>query len=303
VHRFSRSHLVPFVFVVSAAVALVATGCGSDGDATAASSSSTSSTVAPLTGDATVAVTGGKLHIRCSGAGDQTVVFLPGYGSTLDPFEKVQEELSDTTRVCAYERFGNGSSTPPTGPQTFQGQADALHELLRAVHATTPYVLVGHSLGGPEAVTFASTYLEETAALLLLDGTPPNWLDAQCAVQDGGSAGEAMWHQACESFGDPANNPEQLDGRSAYPQLRTLEKLGDLPVVALSAENGDHAATGLSPAAVAVLERQWAEGQELYAAMSTNSRLDSLPSSHHIHLDHPELVVQIIEGLIDGRTS
>jgi pimeloyl-ACP methyl ester carboxylesterase len=282
---------------------LTLAGCGSDDAEPAAASSTTTTSVAPLEGEATVAVTGGELHVRCTGSGNETVVFVPGYGSTLDSFDKVQGELAATTYVCSYERFGSGSSTAPTSPQTFQGQADALHELLAAVHAPKPYVVVGHSLGGPQAVTFASTYPKDTSALLLLDGTPPNWLDAQCAVKDNGSAGEAMWQQACESYGDPAKNPEQLDGRNAYPQLRSLTKLGSMPLVALSADNNDYADSGLSPSVVADLHRKWDEGQQLYAAMTTDSKLESLPSSHHIYLDHQELVVQTIEKLLDGSTS
>ena len=259
--------------------------------------------VAPLDGDATLPVTGGQLHIRCSGSGNQTVVLIPGYGDVLDRLGDLQNALSAKTRVCSYERFGIGTSTstPANAPQTFRSEAAALHEVLAAAHARKPYVLVGHSLGGPEAMTFASRYRLDTAGVLLLDGTPPNWLDAQCGVRDNGSPGEATWHSACEIYGDPDKNPEHLDGRNAYPELANLKKLGSMPLIALSAINQDRAASGLSPDAVARLNRLWHEGEQMWAALSSDSSLRDIESSHYIYVDHEDLVTTTVLDLLARR--
>src|SRR3712207_8210128 len=67
------------------------------------------------------------------------------------------------SRVCAYDRFGTGTSDAPTTPQTFEDQVADLHELLDAVGEPGPYVVVGPSFVGAEAVTFRSA--EHTSEL------------------------------------------------------------------------------------------------------------------------------------------
>ena len=68
----------------------------------------------------------------------------------------------------------NGTSTPSTPvaqPTTLMSDAADLHALLTAARVTGPYVLVGWSFGGPIARFFASTYPQDVAGLVLVDGT------------------------------------------------------------------------------------------------------------------------------------
>ncbi|HEY5839986.1 MAG TPA: alpha/beta fold hydrolase, partial [Mycobacterium sp.] len=78
--------------------------------------------------------------------------------------------------------LGDGASDAPPAPQTFATQAADLHALLQSVGEPGPYVIVGHSFGGAEAVTFASMLPDEVHGLLLLDTSPPTWNTAICAV-------------------------------------------------------------------------------------------------------------------------
>ena len=80
--------------------------------------------------------------------------------------------LSGQSRVCSYARFGTGASDPPTTPQTFATSARDLHTLLNEIGEPGPFVVVGHSYGGAQAVTFAATYPDEVEGLVLLDATP-----------------------------------------------------------------------------------------------------------------------------------
>jgi pimeloyl-ACP methyl ester carboxylesterase len=84
--------------------------------------------------------------------------------------------------VCSYAKFGTGTSDPAPTPQTFATQADDLHELLRVAGEPGPYVVLGHSFGGAEAVTFASRHGEEVVGLLLLDASPTTWPATACSV-------------------------------------------------------------------------------------------------------------------------
>ena len=49
-------------------------------------------------------------------------------------------------------------SDPAASVSTFRTEATDLHDLLHTIGESGPYVMVGHSFGGAEAVTFASQY-------------------------------------------------------------------------------------------------------------------------------------------------
>ena len=105
--------------------------------------------------DELVEVGGARLHVHCSGAGDPTVLLIAGFNDGGDNWGAVKPAISRETRVCSYARFGTGASDPPTTRQTFATSARDLHALLSQIEETGPYVVVGHSYGGAQAVTFA----------------------------------------------------------------------------------------------------------------------------------------------------
>ena len=77
------------------------------------------------------------------------------------------------TRVCVYDRAGRGWSDAADGPQDAVQTATDLHTLLDRAHIPGPYVLAGHSFGGLYVLTFAATYPDQVAGLVLLDSTAP----------------------------------------------------------------------------------------------------------------------------------
>jgi pimeloyl-ACP methyl ester carboxylesterase len=83
----------------------------------------------------------------------------------------VQQEVSDTTRVCAYDRAGMGWSE--MGPQPRDGRqiSSKLHTLLTKADIEGPYVLVGHSFGGMYMQTYAARYPDEVAGVALVDSS------------------------------------------------------------------------------------------------------------------------------------
>lgn len=67
--------------------------------------------------DELVRVGGGRLHIRCVGAGETTVVLIAGFNDGGDNWGRITPALSGQSRVCSYARFGTGASDPPTTPK------------------------------------------------------------------------------------------------------------------------------------------------------------------------------------------
>lgn len=113
------------------------------------------------------------MHLHCTGSGSPTVIIDAGNGSFSVEWRPIQQQLSQTTRACAYDRPGYGWSEP--GPQPRDGAqiVSELHTLLEAAAEPGPYLLVGHSLGGVHVRLFAAQYPQETAGLVLVDTAYP----------------------------------------------------------------------------------------------------------------------------------
>jgi pimeloyl-ACP methyl ester carboxylesterase len=118
-----------------------------------------------------VDVGGHSLRTLMAGAGGPTVVFEAGAGSSLETWVRVQPAVSRFTTTISYDRAGNGAS--PRGPTPRDGRevASELHAMLHNAQAAPPFILVGHSLGGPYIRVFAGMYPDEVAAMVLVDPT------------------------------------------------------------------------------------------------------------------------------------
>jgi pimeloyl-ACP methyl ester carboxylesterase len=117
---------------------------------------------------------GYRLRVRQSGraaAGQPTVVFESGLGSPLETWDAVQREVAGETATFAYDRAGIGGSEPGRAAPTLTHIVTELHALLGRADARPPYVLVGHSMGGPAIRLFAARYPREVAGLVFVDPT------------------------------------------------------------------------------------------------------------------------------------
>ncbi|MGP4017828.1 alpha/beta fold hydrolase [Saccharopolyspora sp. 5N708] len=114
-------------------------------------------------------VEGRRLLLHRSGSGSPAVVFLPGGGGVGLDYWNVQEKAAELTTSVVYDRTGTGWSDRVTVPLTSAEVTDELRELLRAADVPAPYVLVGHSLGGPFARHYATRFPDEVAGLVLME--------------------------------------------------------------------------------------------------------------------------------------
>ena len=118
-------------------------------------------------------VGGHRMHLDCHGDGSPTVVLSNGLGGLTVGWARIAAPVAETTRVCAYDRAGQGWSDEADSPQDGVQSADDLHKLLTAAGEHGPYVLVGHSTGGTFAMTYTARYPDQVAGLVLLDGSSP----------------------------------------------------------------------------------------------------------------------------------
>ena len=128
---------------------------------------------------------GYSLHINCVGKGSPTVVLDGGSGEMSAQWVRVQREVSDTTRVCAYDRAGMGWSETGPEPRDAKQISSELHTLLSKAGIEGPYVLVGHSFGGMYMQTYAARYPDEVAGVALVDSpTEPDQFSQRSEARD-----------------------------------------------------------------------------------------------------------------------
>ena len=107
-------------------------------------------------------------YVELNPQGQQTLVFVHGLGSYLK-FWRYQLDAfaAQGYRVIAVDLPGYGKSEKPgTFPYTMEAMADAVHELAAAVGAQKP-ILVGHSMGGQTATSYALRYPGDVRAIVL----------------------------------------------------------------------------------------------------------------------------------------
>jgi pimeloyl-ACP methyl ester carboxylesterase len=120
-----------------------------------------------------VDVGGHRLYLACRGTGSPTVVLENGFGEHTPSWAWIVKNAARDTRVCVYDRAGQGWSDSAAGPQDGVQLATDLHTLLRRAAVPGPYVLAGHSVGGAYALTFAARYPQQVAGMVLLDSSTP----------------------------------------------------------------------------------------------------------------------------------
>lgn len=111
---------------------------------------------------------GRSLHMVCMGKGPHTVVMESGVASGFYEWLLVQTALEKEIRTCSYDRAGFGWSDP-TPTRSVAGYVEDLHELLRRSGEKPPFMLVGHSMGGPFVERYYWRYPSEVAGMILVD--------------------------------------------------------------------------------------------------------------------------------------
>lgn len=121
--------------------------------------------------------TGETIHIKCMGAGSPTVILTAGAGDWSAAWRKVQPEIAKTTRVCAWDRPGFGFSRGTRQPQDVMNTTADLEAALKVSRISGPYIAVGHSLGGYEALLFKDRNSRAVTGMVLVDPSIPDQLN------------------------------------------------------------------------------------------------------------------------------
>ena len=124
---------------------------------------------------------GHLLRMRIRGHGGPVVVFEGGgrgsVGAPLEMWCNEQPAVSQFTTTVTYDRAGIGLSEPGPEPRDARQVARELHTALHHARLAPPYLLVGHSFGGPLNRVFAGMYPDEIAGLVLVDPTQEEFIN------------------------------------------------------------------------------------------------------------------------------
>lgn len=108
------------------------------------------------------------VYVELNPEGKNTLIFLHGLGSYLKFWRyQLDDFASAGYRVLAFDMLGYGKSDKPgMFPYTTEAMAEVVQEALFQLEIERP-VLVGHSMGGQVAMSFAISHPDSLAALVL----------------------------------------------------------------------------------------------------------------------------------------
>ena len=143
-HNWSRRALLYPAFAV---LALVALGGAFETVMEATTSNN------PPSGGRTYQVAGHTLYLHCTGSRSPAVILFNGLGERTPSWAWVQGDVARQTRVCVFDRAGQGWSGKAPGRQDAHELSADVRGLLAAANVPGPYVLAGHSVGGTPIAT------------------------------------------------------------------------------------------------------------------------------------------------------
>jgi pimeloyl-ACP methyl ester carboxylesterase len=269
-------------------------------------------------------VNGRKMHIHCSGNGAPTVILDSGLGDTYLSWRKVQPEIAKLARVCSYDRAGLGFSEASYGDRTSKVIAEQLHDLLQAANVASPYILVGHSMGGYDVRLYASLYPADVAGMVLVDSSHPdqeNRMPAEIKNMQGSWEREALFLEFSMPIGiprlmgfcedEPALRAAECNWHSSHEGLAEMKafrdsaaqtaatgSLGSMPLAVLS-HDPDKPSSELPADLAKPMNDAWEKMQEELTHLSSRgTQVIAKNSSHYIQLDRPDIVIDAVRNVV-----
>ena len=280
----------------------------------------------------------GKLsHLYCTGTGSPTVILEAGLneGGALT-WEGARPAIDQLTRVCAYDQAGIMWSERREQPRDANHIAKDLHDLLIAANESPPYIMVGHSAGGPMIRVFTQQFSNDVAGLVLVDSSHPEQNQRfPKEILEATPFAPSLLIRTISAFGllrlespdPPKELPTQIGEtiRAYLPQSMTgitdeIEALdstfaqaghtgpfGDIPIVVLTAGRfADELPWQLDSKTLAnfraTWSKLWPELQAELTQLSTNTDQRIISnSSHNIPLEAPDAIAQAVNDVVNAQ--
>ncbi|MCE7039903.1 alpha/beta fold hydrolase [Dyadobacter sp. CY312] len=255
-------------------------------------------------------------------ANEPIMVFESGLGSGGGAYGSMFPFIQKSFAGIVYDRSGIGESEIDNSIKTDADVIKRLHDLLATLKISPPYMLVGHSIGGPFIRLYASTYPNEICGLFFID--PTDFMltkeeDNRVKINTSSSTGYqellAINLQniindtlTSDGFRNEAKRVQNESSQEFFKNYKSLKPIKDVPVTVMIAYNKhiEHYETEMNKNLKLGINLipWWKELDELrinhYAEMIKNngkSQIILLPRySHGIHQQDPKIVA---DALID----
>ena len=265
---------------------------------------------------------GRALHVERHGARRPTVVFESGMGACGAWWGAVVPRVAVRATAVVYDRAGLGGSSPDPRPRTLARLAGDLVDLLDQL-GDGPFVLVGHSWGGPIVRCAAAAAAERVGGLVLVDATDEGcdrffsrvaalqtrwFLAALPALARIGALRMAVWASARALPTEAAARVRLVEGSAAHarayraelaPSIAELRVLAaspppcpDVPVTVVSGTRSSRPGRGRRDALVAAHRAR-------AASFPQGRHVSATRSGHLVPLTEPQLVADEVLRIID----
>jgi pimeloyl-ACP methyl ester carboxylesterase len=251
-----------------------------------------------------ITLNGHRIAYRDAGAGE-VLLLVHGLGGSSSSWAEVIPKLSGKYRVIAPDLLGHGRSDKPRGEYSPAVFAGLLRDLLDALGIDKATV-VGHSLGGGVAMTFASQHRNYCRRLVLLNsggfGSEVSVLLRMLSVRGTGfvlpliAAVRAVWTGGASTVREVVPS---RDDRRVF--LRTLRSVVNLRGQAASALACLHFFADLPTQIIGGENDQVIPVAHAHAAHTAlpGSRLDIIPGAgHDPQMQRPEIVAGLIDDFV-----
>ena len=209
-------------------------------------------------------------------------------------WQPLLQDLSKQGRIFTYNRAGFKGSHSHNSSRSASVITGELNRLLNQLQLPSPYILVGHSLGGAYMELFAKTYPEQVAGVVLIDPNASKFPQAcrqaslgLCAPPSGMPFWAKWW------FPDAVSGEIKGFGKT-HQEVNQIKEFPDVPLVVLSAPlfvnpetENDKKRSDLNTQVQRELSKQSSLSKFIYC--------DSC--NHYIHHDQPQLLFDAIDWI------
>jgi len=241
-----------------------------------------------------------NIFIDDGGAGDVPVLFIHSLAGNTQQWAAQIDYLRKTRRAIAIDLRGHGQSQDANGHYTIDSLTEDVHAVVDALDLQK-FVLVGHSLGGSVAVSYAGAYPERVAGLLLVDPSGDStqipdeelrpFLDAM-GSEAYQSVIEGYWQQILTNS-TKATVEKVMQALHNTPKATVVELLTSLfkynPVLALNRYHGPKLSV-ITPITDTPIG--------LHKLVSDLPHVMVTGTGHWLHMDKPERFNQLLDDFL-----